>query len=297
MHPVEVLQRHGGVASRRQLGVSGRRLRGLVDAGDVVRLAPGRFALPTAAASLREAARLHATVSHRSAAAYWGWELKVQPPVPELTVPRKRRVDLRRRGGARVTWRDLAPSEVDGPATSPLRTVVDCALTLPFDEALTVADSALRSGRVTRGDLDSLVVTGPGARQARRVVALADGRSANPFESVLRAIAEDVPGLRVTPQVEIGLDGGRVRPDLVDTRLGVVLEADSFTWHGHRRALVRDCRRYNRLVLHGWLVLRFSWEDVMLAPHEVAAALEEAVILRTASSRTGTGGRSGPFGA
>ena len=295
MHPVDVLLRRGGVASRRQLPCSDRQLKKLVASGSVVRLAPGRFALPTAADALRAATGLQATMSHRSAAAYWGWELRTQPPQPEVIVPRKRRVDPHRRRGVRVTWRDLTPSEVDGPATSPLRTVGDCALALPFDEALAVADSALRSGSVTRSDLASLVVRGPGARQARRVLELADGRAANPFESGLRAIAVGVPGLAVTPQVELDLSGELVRPDLVDTGRRIVLEADSFTWHGHRRALMRDCRRYNRLALHGWLVLRFSWEDVTLAPDDVAVVLADAVALRIASRRTGTNARSGRF--
>ncbi|WP_248580464.1 DUF559 domain-containing protein [Nocardioides sp. InS609-2] len=295
MHLVDVLLRHGGVASRSQLPGSARQLKKLVDSGTIVRLAPGRFALPTAADALRAATRLQGTMSHRSAATYWGWELKTQPPKPEVIVPRKRRVDPHRRHGVRLTWRDLAPGDLDGPATSPIRTVSDCALALPFDEALAVADSALRSGLVTRSDLDSLVLRGHGARQARRVLELADGRAANPFESVLRAIAVDVPRLAVTPQVELDLSGELVRPDLVDTQLRTVLEADSFAWHGHRKALMRDCRRYNRLSLHGWLVLRFSWEDVMLTPDDVAIALAEAVALRTASRRTGTNAGCGRF--
>ena len=54
-----------------------------------------------------------------------------------------------------------------------------------------------------------------------------------------------------------------VRPDLVDVTRNLVLEADSFSWHGSRAALRQDCRRYNRLVIAGWRVLRFAWEDVM----------------------------------
>ena len=111
----------------------------------------------------------------------------------------------------------------------------------------------------------------------------------------MRAIAVGVPRLAVTPQVELDLSGELVRPDLVDPYLRIVLEADSFAWHGHRKALMRDCRRYNRLALHGWLVLRFSWEDVMLTPDDVAIALAEAVALRTASRRTGTNAGSGGF--
>ena len=57
--------------------------------------------------------------------------------------------------------------------------------------------------------------------------------------------------------------------DLADEGLRIVLEADSFEWHGDQIALERDCIRYNRLVADGWLVLRFSWDQVMHHPEQV----------------------------
>jgi very-short-patch-repair endonuclease len=115
----------------------------------------------------------------------------------------------------------------------------------------------------------------------RQVAALADGRAANPFESALRATCLDVRGLRVVPQVPIVEGRWLGRPDLVDQRLRIALEADSFAWHGERAALRRDANRYNALVAAGWLVLRFSWEDVMFEPLQVRAVLEEVVRRRT----------------
>ena len=92
---------------------------------------------------------------------------------------------------------------------------------------------------------------------------------------MLRATALDVPGLDVEPQVPIWGDLGlTVRPDLVDRRLRIVLEADSFEWHGDRAALRRDARRYDLLVANGWVVLRFAWEDVMFHPDYVRECLE-----------------------
>ena len=62
---------------------------------------------------------------------------------------------------------------------------------LAFDEALAVADSALRSGAVTAEELRSASarLRGTGSRAARLVAQYADHRAANPFESVLRALA------------------------------------------------------------------------------------------------------------
>ncbi|MFL6159742.1 MAG: DUF559 domain-containing protein [Marmoricola sp.] len=56
----------------------------------------------------------------------------------------------------------------------------------------------------------------------------------------------------------------------------MVLEADSHTWHSSRSALKRDCRRYIALVLAGWTVLRFAWEDVMFDQERVRTDLSRA---------------------
>lgn len=61
----------------------------------------------------------------------------------------------------------------------------------------------------------------------------------------------------------------------------IALEADSFEFHGSRQAMDRDCRRYDELVRTGWLVLRFSWEQVMSDQEWVADTVEETVALRS----------------
>jgi very-short-patch-repair endonuclease len=172
--------------------------------------------------------------------------------------------------------------------TAPEVTLTQCLRRLPYDEALAVADSALRAG-VGRSVLDRIAESarGPGSPQIRRVCTNADHRAANPFETALRAIAHDVPGLEVSPQVVIADNGFVARPDLVDARLWIVLEADSFEWHGKRSALASDARRYNALVIRGWLVLRFSFEDVMFHPEEVHRTLVAAVALAELLSEVG----------
>jgi very-short-patch-repair endonuclease len=176
----------------------------------------------------------------------------------------------------------LHPDDVVDGRTSRERTLVDCLRTLPLPESLAVADSALREG-VARARLVAVArdARGPGSPRVRRVAALADGRAANPFESALRATCLDVPGLRVVPRVPIVEGRWLGRPDLVDQRLRIALEADSFAWHGERPALRRDANRYNALVAAGWLVLRFGWEDVMFEPLQVRGVLEEVVRRRT----------------
>ena len=57
------------------------------------------------------------------------------------------------------------------------------------------------------------------------------------------------------------------------------MEADSYEWHGGRAQLSADARRYDLLVVNGWMVLRFSYEHVMTQPDFVRRVLLAAVAL------------------
>ncbi len=70
--------------------------------------------------------------------------------------------------------------------TTPARTVVDCARSLPPRDALAVADAALHRGLVTEAELGAALARQgrwPGSRRAAEVIALADGRRESPLES------------------------------------------------------------------------------------------------------------------
>ena len=285
----EVLAELGGVATRAQLEehVTRTELRCALDGGRVIRPARGRFVLPSVDEARARAHALSATVSLRSAAMVHGWAVKDLPRVPDLTLPRNRRLSGLQGAGVTVHRASLGPDDIlrvgGTRVTSTDRTLVDCLRLLPADEALAVADSALRAG-VTPARLRRLAdgISGPGRPQARRLASQADGRAANPFESVLRCVALGVDGLRVVPQVELWHQAVFLgRPDLVDRDLRIVLEADSFTWHGGRAALAHDCRRYDEMVVAGWMVLRFAYEQVMGEPTWVRRILEEATKERT----------------
>jgi very-short-patch-repair endonuclease len=280
MQVVEALAWAGGVASSAELEhlTSRRQVRTALGRGKVVRLGRGRYGLPDADEAASAAALLSGVVSHLSAAQLNGWEIKRRPFRPTVTVPRGRKVEAWRRTGVDLRWRQLDEEDVWRSRTRAARTVIDCARDLPFDEALTVADSALRHGNVTRNELRrrAEAVARSGRLACLRVAEHASGKAANPFESVLRAISLGVSGLDLEPQVVIDEDGFRGRPDLVDLERRLVVEADSFEFHGRRAALRRDCERYNALSLRGWLLLRFSWEHVMHDPDYVRECLEIA---------------------
>jgi len=285
---LDALHEAGGLVTRARLdALLGRRMadRALRD-GVIVKLGHGRYGL----AGSTDAALAHGLNAHLcllSAALHHGWEVLHAPDLPHVLVPRKRRLTRSGLEQVHVHRRDLLPEDVDGPATSQSLTLQMCLQQLPFPEALAVADSALRAGQPPSAlRRAALTARGPGAPQARRVAELAREEAANPFESGLRAIALGVPGLEVRPQVPVMTCLGPLCPDLVDLDLEIVLEADSFTWHGDRAALARDCRRYNALVAAGFIVLRFSWEDVMFAASDVRDLLAAVVNTRTGSARS-----------
>lgn len=143
-----------------------------------------------------------------------------------------------------IRWRDLDPARVvDGVVTDRVTTVIDCATSLPFDEALAVADSALRSGRVTRSELVAAaeVLPGRGRARVRSVAHEAHAHAANLLESVLRATA--LPIADAAPQVPVRIGRRTVVVDLADVELGIVLEAEGYQTHGRRAAFRSDCLR------------------------------------------------------
>lgn len=296
-----LLDRHGGVISWRALRrvMSARRIRAARIEGRLVRVARGRYVGRSTHEARVAAARLCGAVSHTSAAVLWGWSVLRPPQQPHVTIPRKRHVDAARRAGVTVTWRDLGPADVEGVLTSRPATAAHCLADLPFDEAVAVADSALRDG-LGRREIEHAINRLPARRRRRAFVALdaATALAANAFESGLRVIAHTVPGLSVRPQVLIGGDGFWARVDLADEENQIVLEADSFQFHGTRGALKRDAERYNELSVRGWLVLRFAWEHVMFEPDWIAAVLAAAVDTQRSrrrgarSRRTGAKGRT-----
>jgi very-short-patch-repair endonuclease len=286
---VDCLSQLGGIATRAQLVrmLSRRAVDGALAHGHIVAVGRGRYALSSVDEAVRSAHALNGVLSHTSAALHHGWEVMIVPERPHVTVPRKRKVPVERRRGVELHRADLASDEITGIATSKEVTLTQCLRSLPFGEGLAVADSAARHGERALLRRVANTARGPGGPRIRRVIEAARAEAANPFESGLRAIALDVPGLQVEPQVLIRSESGWRRPDLVDRERWIVLEADSFEWHGERAALRRDARRYNLLVVDGWIVLRFAWEDVMFDPDYVHQVLVSVVALVDARTQVG----------
>jgi very-short-patch-repair endonuclease len=280
MHVAQALDRLGGVAGFRELEqlVSRHEITKACRDGQILRLRRNVYTTPALDEARAAAAQVNGVVSHLSAAIAHGWKVKVPPRQPMVTV--RRNAHPKDTTGIELTYADWTADDVVNGTTGRVRTVIDCARALPFDQALAVADSALRSGKVTREQLEKAAQASPRTGRSRvlRVVREASPRAANPFESVLRAIALDVPGLVVVPQGEVGLVG---HADLIDERLRIAIEADSYEFHSLPEAFRYDVRRYTDMVRLGWVVVRFVWEDVMQKPEYVRGVLADVVAWRS----------------
>jgi very-short-patch-repair endonuclease len=284
MEPRQALRELGGLAQAADLLAFTTRWEfdQSIGAGEIIRVGHGRYALPHVKPARQAAAQLSGVVSHLSAAQAHGWEVLDVPDLPWVTVPRNRKVSPAARETASISYGSTTLDVTDG-VTDPIRTVLDCARKLPLPDAIAVADSALRHGTLSPEELRARAafLRGNGAGQARYVAEHADGRAGNGLESALRAIGLRVPGLDVVPQFAIDLGSFTVHPDLVDPEHRLVIEAEGWLAHGStQERFTRDLERYTKLILAGWLVLRFGRDEIIDHPERVARALGAALRLR-----------------
>ena len=178
--------------------------------------------------------------------------------LPEWQVARRGGVVLTSPGR---TWRDLA-SELSAAA---LLAVTDQMLAREYPRE--AFQRILDGARGLRG-----------VRTAREVLPVADALAGSPMESVLRWLVHEA-GLTapVLQHVVRGVHGEALgRVDLAWPERRVLIEFDGDV-HRERRVFVNDLRRQNRLVLAGWVVLRFTSADVMGRPAWVVSAIRRAL--------------------
>ena len=70
---------------------------------------------------------------------------------------------------------------------------------------------------------------------------------------------------------------GRYRIDFAYPHLMIAIEVDGYGPHSGPLAFQADRDRQNQLVATGWMVLRFTWADVVRRPEQVARAIAEAI--------------------
>ncbi len=285
------LDRRGGVARWTTLsgdGVSQRALAGAVESRAVRRIGRGTYALPDANDAHITAVYANAYLSHTTAAAYWGIDL-LEPAGVHLAIPKNTR---RRFQDAFIHRVDLAREDVTTelvPATTAVRTLLDCARSLPFREALVIADSALRKGLTDEATLRAAAARVRG--RAEKVLRAATMSAGSVAESLLRSIFY-VDRRLPEPEVQFEVrSAGKLIAQLdlaVPIYRGRIVnlgvEVDGYEFHSSRADYRRDRYRRNELARRGWGHLAVTYEDAKDNRRYVAALIHDTLEIRWASA-------------
>jgi Protein of unknown function (DUF559)/Transcriptional regulator, AbiEi antitoxin len=279
------------------LGLSGDAVRRLIARGAWLREAPGVYRVVGAprtwqgrAMAAVLAAGPEALVSHRSAAHLWGLEGFGPPARIEVTVRRHGR-PRRRRG---VTVHESNAYDLAAPArrwsvpvTGAARTLIDVAA-VAGDEltVLRAADEIRRLRLASWPEMwETLIlhtVRGrPGITTARAAIKRRYGKAVphGDFARLFLRLIERAGLPEPVSEHPVTVSGSKYRIDAAYPSRCIAIEFDGRD-HMTEESYGDDRVRDNRLELHGWLVLRFTWGRFSERPDEVVAEVRAALARR-----------------
>lgn len=300
-----IARRHHGlipVEHARAAGVSHAALQRRVANGQLERVGRGLHRLAGAPVHWHQralAATLlagpDALLSHRAAAALWGLD-GLPPSRPEVLVPRWSRRGSRAPGRSptheTLDLRGADRSARAGiPCTSVVRTLLDLAAVVHPHRAEQALEDALRKRLCTAPEVAHRFVQlarrgRPGIATVRALLAERTGDYVPTMSEFERRTCELLDRRGITPPVRqhpVALAGTTVRLDLAWPDVAVAVECDGLYHHGHNQRLPWDDRRQNELVLLGWLVLRFTWRQLVDDPHDLVRQVRAALAARERS--------------
>jgi hypothetical protein len=203
--------------------------------------------------------------------------LPALPPLPKLILPPGARDQ-----GLRVFRASLSADEVElfgiVLITVAARTAIDLATVLPLAKAVVTLDSALRSGQVKIDELRTgQVERRAGSPSARRALRLADPLAGGVAESEARVLFHRAGLPTPISQYAVRLGDLAAMADFAWPAHMTIVEIDGREWHTARDAFQRDRTRQNALVQAGWLVLRFTVDDIRFRPEYVVSEIRRAL--------------------
>jgi predicted transcriptional regulator of viral defense system len=248
--------------------------------GDILRHIV-RIAVATGSQHVKDA-----VASHQSAAIVHGIDLLNEPE--DDTVWLTRPPGRYRNGGVRGVRFHSArvPEEhVDTvlgiPVTTPARTLIDLARSLPYMDGVVAVDSALHKATATKADLLTMLEFfhgWPGAATARKAVGFGDSRSESPLESAARVVFDQYGLPAPQPQANILGEGFRFvgRVDFCWERYKTIAEADGMAKYEDPEKAQEQIRRDIGLRAAGYKVVHFTWAELFAGPATVIARIRKA---------------------
>lgn len=160
------------------------------------------------------------------------------------------------------------------------RTLFDlCACMTPLAVGRAM-DECLRKRLTTLEKLQTEVESGSlgraGARTFRGLLAGRDdrdGKLRSEFERRMLAILRTIPSHRFEPNHEVIGRHGRYFLDFAVPCLRLGIECHSSQFHFGKEAAIADQARHRDLILAGWTILYYTWDDVVFRPEEVEAEI------------------------
>jgi len=202
------------------------------------------------------------------------------PRWPEVLVDASRHIEVP--GITVIRTRTLRPEDITPvfgiPSTGGERTLIDLAEVYSAEKLGPVLDHCLIHRVASRAKLEARArsLTCRGRVGPSRVLALLED-----FPVTKRPIGSEFElglyrillraGLELPiPQYEVATPSGLRFIDFAYPLRKLALEADSYLWHGSRRAFERDRARAQELFSLGWRVLPITWGDVRYRPDWIA---------------------------
>ncbi len=183
----------------------------------------------------------------------------------------------------RINAPELKGRLIDGiPVAECVRAVVDSASVLTGDELEATVDAVIRQRLATVDSLNRQIERiGTSGRKGlgtlARLLADRDVSARVPESAINRLVGQLLVDAGLPrPVYELVIrTGGRfvARADLAYPEARLAIECDSERWHRTRRAFVADPRRRNRMLVAGYRVLSFTWDDYATRPDEIVATV------------------------
>ncbi|MEA3055620.1 MAG: hypothetical protein QOD30_1052 [Actinomycetota bacterium] len=295
---------HGALA-RRQLierHVTPEEIRGAVNRRELIRVAPEVYVTSGSPRTWRQSLMVAvldagpgACVSHRAAAIVLGIAKLGMKELVEITSPRTRTQRLEgvivHRPLDLVWRRDVIV--IDGiPCTGPLRTLVDLGVSETWLEVWDAIERAIQADLVTHGGCEWMLVrlsrqgrhgVGPFRRaldeRALRMKAPHKGLLEPRFAGLARRFA-----LPAYSYQHDAFGDGSVLIDFAFVSERVAVEVKGLKERMNPKKLTEDFEREHRLTADGWLVISFTWSQVVRRPKYVADTILEVLGARSVPS-------------
>ena len=290
------------VVSRRQaneIGVTSRALSRAVAAGKLSRDLPHVYRIPnpniTWESKLMAAQlwldRFDAAVSHRAAAALWGFPGFMRGPI-ELSTSRWKKAlppVVVHRVGPEISDHTTTVGPIR--VTNAGRSLVDVAGLVSPDGLECAMEDAIRRGLTSVAHL-RWVCQGrhgkgsKGIRAMRKLLEHSGPTTESQFEikllQALRRTSLPLP----ERQYEVVDDGQVVaRPDFAYPWAKVAIEAESYRFHSGRGAWESDVTRRNILTSLGWLVIHVTYRQMQSDMNEIVERIRAALMPRLSEAR------------